>query len=247
MKVLMKILGEEMEIGRCIKDFHDESWVSGIIIIDGGSTDYTVHEAKQFDKVEVFVHPYLDWYHAAEIMQANIMMSYINDGEICFLIDADERLSPELKKYLGEINGENEMPHGVDLVHIPRKTIEVLRYEYSPFCIYGDDGWPIESHQIGQFPDYQPRLIKRSYKMHWAHSPHRVLIGFEKNYNLANLDAYILHYEKDDIRKRHSIERRWLRPDATRKKLGLVNDLYETGAKPEYAEATGPEFWKDGK
>ena len=247
MKILMKILNEEFEIGRCIKDFHGEGWVNEIIIIDGGSTDYTVHEAKQFDKVKVYVHPYLDWFHAAEIAQANIMMSYANEGEICFLVDADERLSPELKRYLSEIDETGEMPHGADLVHIPRRTIEVLRHEDSPYCIYGEDGWPIESHQTGQFPDYQPRFIRRSYTMHWAHSPHRILVGHKKNYNLANLDAFILHYEKDDIRKRHSIERRWLRPDATRKKLGLVQDMFESGAKPEYAEAADPNFWRDGK
>ena len=247
MRVLMKILNEEFEIGRCLKDFHDESWVDKIIIIDGGSTDYTVHEANNFEKVLVFVHPYLDWYHAAEIMQANIMMSYVNHGEIVFLIDADERLSPELKRYLGKIDEENRMPHDADLVHIPRKTMEVMRHEDSPFCVYEEDGWPVLSHQTGQFPDYQPRLLRRHHDMHWTHSPHRNLTGFKINYNLENMNAYILHYEKDDIRKRHSIERRWLRPDATRRKLGLVQDVYESGAKPEYAEAADPDFWRDGK
>lgn len=247
MRILMKILNEEFEIGRCLKDFHDESWVDEIIIIDGGSTDYTVHEANCFEKTKIFIHPYLDWYHAAEIMQANIMMSYVNHGEICFLLDADERMSDGLKKLLNEVNETKRIPGEADLAHVARKTYEVIRHEDSPFCVYEDDGWPMISHQIGQFPDYQPRLIRRHHNMHWIHSPHRTLVGANKMGYIENHDAHIIHYEKDDIRKRHSIERRWLRPDATRKKLGLVNDLYETGAKPEYAEATNPEFWKDGK
>ena len=247
MKVLMKILNEEHEIGRCIKDFHDESWVDEIIVVDGGSSDYTVHEANQFKKVKVYVHPYLDWFHAMEITQANVLLSYANHGEICFLIDADEKLSVPLKDFLAQVDEKGILPHNSDLVHIPRRTIEVLRHEDSPYCVYGEDGWPIESHQTGQFPDYQPRLIQRSYEMHWAHSPHRILLGFKKNYNLELMDAYIIHFEKDDIRKRHSIERRWLRPDATRKKLGLAQDMFETTAKSEYAEAVDPDFWRDGK
>jgi glycosyltransferase involved in cell wall biosynthesis len=245
MKVLMKILNEEHEIGRCIEDFHDDSWVSEIIVIDGGSTDYTVHEVNKFDKVKCYVHPYLDWYHAMEITQANIMLTYAAEGEICFLIDADERVSLGLKEYLQTCDEKQWLP--ADLVQVPRRTIEVIRYENSPYCVYGEDGWPLESHQIGQWPDYQPRLIRKTYKMQWVHSPHRVLIGYDKDIQIEPGDAYILHYEKDDMRKRHSIERRWLRPDATRKKLGLKNDLYETGAKAQYEEATDPDFWKDGK
>jgi len=110
MKVLMKILNEEMEIGRCVADFHDEPWVDDIVVIDGGSTDYTVHEVNHFDKVKCYVHPYLDWYHDAEITQANIMMSYANDGEVCLLVDADERLSDGLKDYLMDLFEKGRNP-----------------------------------------------------------------------------------------------------------------------------------------
>jgi len=82
--------------------------------------------------------------------------------------------------------------------------------------------------------------------LHWVRSPHRVLLGYKSNHNIdRDLGIYILHYEKDDIRKRHSIERRWLRPDAARRKLGLKG--HGTGAKPEYEQATEPDFWKDGR
>ena len=244
MRVLMKVLNEELSVGRCIADFHDDPWVSDIIVMDGGSSDYTVHEAQQIDKVRVFVHPYLDWFHAMEIMQANALLTYVNNGDLCFLIDADERLTDELKQFLTECDKTNELPGGGDLVHVPRRTIEVLRHEDSPFCIYGEDGWPVESHQVGQWPDYQPRLLRRHHEMHWVQSPHRVLMGQKLNHNLEPGGAFILHYEKDDKRRRDSIERRWLRPDATRKELGLANDLYETGVKPEYADAAEPDFWR---
>jgi len=247
MKICMKLLNEEHTIGRCLKDFHDENWVGKVIVIDGGSTDYTVQEAKAFSKVEVFVHPYFDWYHAAEVMQTNIMMSYVNHGEICFLIDADERMSPKLKEVLNDVNTTGNIPGGHDCLHFARRTFDLIRHEDSPFCVYEDDGWPMISHQIGQFPDYQARLIRRHYEMHWLRSPHRMLTGVKSVGNYQDTEAHIIHYEKDDMRKRHSLERRWLRQDATRKKLGLVQDVFESGAKPEYAEAADPDYWKDGK
>ena len=246
MRIFMKCLNEQKNVKRVIADIHDEPWVDEILIIDGRSSDFTIQELKQFKKVKVFIHEYLSYYHDAEISQANILLSYSKEGEIIFLLDFDERLNDELKQYLNEINRINQLPNDADLVHIPRRTIEVMRHEDSPFAILGADGWGIESHECGQFPDYQPRLIKKSFKMHWVQSPHRQLYGYTYNYNLPiDSDCHILHYEKDDKRDRDWIERRWLRPEATRKALGLGHDVHEPGVKPEYADSAEPEFWRD--
>lgn len=245
MRIFMKCLNEQRSVRRVIGDLHDEPWIDEFVAIDGWSSDYTVQELKQFSKVVVHPHKYEDWFHDQEIVQAGILFSYAMEGEIIFLLDFDERLTPELKQLLSDINESQELPEGADLVHIPRRTIEVLRYEDSPIAIMGEDGWAIESHQIHDFPDFQPRLIRKSYKMHWVQSPHRTLIGWTKNHNLSpELGAYIIHYEKDDYRDREWIERRWLRPDATRASLGLSHDLYATRPKREFAEAAKPEFWK---
>lgn len=242
----MKCLNEQHSVKRCLSHFHDESWVEKIRIIDGGSSDYTVHLCKQFPKVEVFVHPYLNWYHDQEIMQANIMMSYVPNGSIFFSLDFDERCSPNLKSFLSDIDKTNQLPEGADLVHIPRRTTECFRHEGSPFAVLGEDGWPIESHQIGQYPDYQPRLFRKSHRLHWVQSPHRVPLGYEKIYNIPqDKDIFIEHFAKDDVRDRDWIERRWLRPLATRKALGLPSDLYDFQIKSEYAEAVNIEYWKD--
>lgn len=246
MYVVLKCLNEQHSVKRCIGDFHNESWVEKIRVIDGGSSDYTVQELKQFSKVEVFIHPYLNWYHDAEISQANIMMSYVPHGSIFFSLDFDERMSPELKLFLEEVDKTNKLPEGADLVHIPRRTTECFRHEGSPFAILDEKGWPLESHQIGQYPDYQPRLFRKSHKLHWVQSPHRVPMGYEKIYNVPPLQGiYIEHFAKDDSRDRDWTERRWLRPLATRKALGLPSDLYEFQIKAEYAEAVNPDYWKD--
>jgi len=242
----MKCLNEQKSVRRVISDLHDEPWIDEFVAIDGWSSDYTVQELKQFSKVKVFLHRYEDWYHDQEIIQANILLSYAKEGEIIFLLDFDERLNDELKQYLKQINETGKLPNDADIVHIPRRTIEVLRHEDSPFAILGENGFPIESSVIGSFPDYQPRLIKKSFKMHWVQSPHRQLYGYTQNYNIPiETGCHILHYEKDDKRDRDWIERRWLRPEATRKALGLGHDIHEPGVKPEYADSAEPEFWRD--
>jgi glycosyltransferase involved in cell wall biosynthesis len=245
MHIAMKCLNEQHSVKRCIKDFHDCSWVTDIVVIDGGSSDYTVQELKQFSKVKVFVHPYLDWYHDQEIMQANIMMSYVPNGSIFFSLDFDERCTSNLKSFLEAVDRSNTLPNGADLVHIPRLTLEVFRHKDSPFAILGEDGWPIEKNQTGQYPDYQPRLFRKSHKLHWCQSPHRVPLGYEKIHNVEDIGVYIEHFAKDDSRDRDWIEKRWLRPLATRKALGLPSDLYDFQIKSDYAEAVDPNYWKD--
>jgi hypothetical protein len=70
-------------------------------------------------------------------------------------------------------------------------------------------------------------------------------MGYEKIYNVPHdKGIHIEHFAKDDSRDRDWIERRWLRPLATRKELGLPSDLYDFQIKAEYAEAVNPDYWK---
>lgn len=236
---VMQCLNEEFQVSRCIGDFHDEDFVDRIIVIDGGSTDYTVQELKVWSKVEVYEHPWLDWYHDMNIMQRNIGMSYVPKGQFYFFLDFDEKMNDELKQFLADFD-EDSTP---DLINIPRKTYDLMRYPDSPYCLYEEDGWPMIRHQIGQFPDYQPRLIKRSVGMCWANSPHHVLCGW-KNQQFLDEDKFIIHYEKDDSRCRHRIERKWAREQARRKELGLAPDVFETKLKPEVEKFSTPGAWK---
>lgn len=240
MIVLMKCLNEERYVYRCISDFHNDPWVDRIVVIDGGSTDYTVPELKQFDKVEVYVHPWADWYHDMEVAQSNIALSYIPQGKVCFILDFDERISPELRLKLADINSQENVEW--DTAHVSRRTVEPLRHEDTPFAVLGDDGWPVESHQIGQYPDYQCRLLKRQVGMHWVNSPHHVLFG--SWWVNVNIQADIIHFEKDDLRDRQRIEKKWLRSQVRRRQLGLVADIFETNVKPELGRYLDPRYWR---
>ena len=149
-------------------------------------------------------------------------------------------MSNSLKEFLNESN--EWLYNDYNVANIARRTIEVLRHEDSPFAIIGEDGWPIESHQIGQWPDYQCRMIKKHCSFHWINSPHHLLTGPVK---AANVDdgKYIIHYEKDDYRDRVRIEKKWLRAQARRKQLGLEADVFECRNKPEFYKYSDPDTW----
>ncbi|MFA5049106.1 MAG: glycosyltransferase [Patescibacteria group bacterium] len=241
MKFLLKCLDEEKFVKRCIGDFHDLPWVDDIIVIDGGSTDYTVLELNQFSKVRTYIHPWLDWFHNMECSQSNIGLSYIPNGEWFFILDFDERMSDDLKQFLSNFKPETT---DCDLLSVARRTFEPMRYPDTPHAVIDDDGWPIKSHQIGQFPDFQPRLIKKSFHMHWINSPHHQLDGhLKQGFLLEQLN--IIHYEKDDYRDRIRIEKKWLRNKLRRQELGLTADVFECNTKPEVQIFDNPEYWRN--
>jgi glycosyltransferase involved in cell wall biosynthesis len=245
MILLMKCLNEERSVKRVMDDIHYEDFIDRVIVIDGCSTDYTVEELLDYRKVEVYRHPWLDWYHDMEISQSNIALSYVPHGKIAFILDFDERCSDDLKEALADIHKQG-MPHGADVVHVPRRTYQLVRYDdpyESPYGVLSSDGWPLLGHQIGQYPDFQCRIIRRTKSMHWVNSPHHVLAGEFKTVNLTE-GHDLIHYEKDDYRDRERIERKWLRAQARRRELGLTPDIFETDVKPERAKYADYNYWK---
>jgi len=244
MIILMKCLDEEFVVRRCISDFYDEEFVSQIIVVDGKSTDFTVQELKQFPKVSTFIHEWIRSYHYQEVIQSQICLSYVPNGEIFFILDFDERMSDKLKETLSKIDkGEIYIPDET-IVNFPRRTLDILRYENSPHAIIGDDGWPIISHQIGQYPDPQCRLMRKFPSFHWINSPHHVPCGHKSE---IVLEGDILHFNRDDLRCRERTEKQWAFAQARRKELGLTADRFETKIKIEIAEAFEPEYWKGKK
>ena len=245
MIIEMKCLQEAKSVDTIIGDIHDEPWVDRIVVIDGGSTDLTVHKLKQFSKVEVYQHKWEHGFHDNEIFQSNIAMSYIPMGEIFFILDFDEQCTPELKDLLADID-KNGMPEDVDLVSVSRRSYELMRYEDSPFAMVGEGGFWIVSHEIGQYPDFQVRIIRRKLGMHWVNSPHHVMFGIHEGlFALKNVKADLIHYHgKEDARDREAIEIQWARCQARRKELGLPADVFETEIKPELNKYADPETWK---
>lgn len=245
MIVLMQALNEEKMIIPVIGDFYDCDWVSRIVVIDGGSQDFTVRKLKQYGKkCEVYHHYYDRQYHDAQSMQRNISLSYIPHGEICFILDFDEKMSDDLKAFLSAVD-KTGMPDGSDVVCVSRISYESMRHEESPFALLDDVGFPVTSHTIGEYPDWQARLIRRSPEMFFVNSPHHVLLGAKKQ---LTKKVDIIHYHgKADSRDRGGIEILWAYTQARRKYLGLTPDSFEVKLKPEFVECGNPEYWEKGQ
>jgi hypothetical protein len=203
-------------------------------VIDGGSNDWTIETLREYPKCEVYIHPWLDEYHDQEVMQSNILMSYVPYGEIYCILDFDEKFSPELKQCLAHIDQNGAE---FDTAHLSRKSFELMRYEESPYAMKNVDGWWTISHMIGQYPDYQLRLIKRIFGMHWIYSPHHILYGLGSLYTTAHINVDIIHYHgKEDLRQRERIEIKWANNQLQRKKLGLTCDIFEAKLSPKIYE-----------
>jgi glycosyltransferase involved in cell wall biosynthesis len=243
--LLMKGLNEEKSVERVMENVHDEPYFERIIVIDGGSSDFTVQALRQYDKPEVFIHPWYNWYHDMEVSQSNIALSYVPHGQMLFILDFDERLTDGLKRELQKVDGMfKDGAFSFRIGHVPRRTYEPLRFPESPYAMVDeDDGWPIVSRQIGQYPDYQCRLIVREVGMHWINSPHHVL--FPLDIPAYTFEHDLEHFDKDDLRDRIRIEKLWLRAQARRKELGLVCDRFECEPKRQIVECADPKYWRD--
>ena len=237
----MKCTNEAKIAHRCIADFHDDKWVKEIVVLDGESTDFTIYELKKFPKVRVHTLKWQDTCPHQETVSSNALLGYIRNGEIVFILDFDERISPDLRNFLYEVYEGRHLVSELCGVHFSRRTFELIRYENSPHAMIGEDGWPLTLSQTGQYPDYQNRMFIKNYHLHWVNSPHHVLCGHKSEF-LVNADIW--HYEKEDFRDRINLEKKWLLCQAIRNELGLTADVFETQVKPELAEYSDMEGWR---
>lgn len=131
LSIIIITKNEAANIRACLESV---AWADEIIVVDSGSTDDTVAICKELG-AQVHIH---DWPGFGA--QKNRALGYAT-GDWVFSIDADERVTPELR-----IELENAMREGkVEGYYCPR---------LSQFC-----GKFI--HHSGWYPDYVLRLFKR--------------------------------------------------------------------------------------
>ncbi|MFA6013850.1 MAG: glycosyltransferase family 2 protein [Gallionellaceae bacterium] len=133
LSVIIITKNEAANIRACLESV---AWAEEIIVVDSGSTDATVSIAREFTP-HVYEH---DWPGFGA--QKNRALSYTK-GDWVFSIDADERVTPELKENIIEaLNSTSMLPN----------TFLVSRL--SNFC--GQF-----MHHSGWYPDLLPRLFRR--------------------------------------------------------------------------------------
>jgi glycosyltransferase involved in cell wall biosynthesis len=161
-------LNEEDNIRACLESV---SWCDEIVVIDARSTDRTLEIVQEFSD-RIFVR---DWPGYREQKQFALDQARL---EWVLNIDADERVSPELR---AEIQRElSDGAPGIDGFYIPRLVHYLGRWWYR-------GGW---------YPDYRLRLFRRQ-KAKWGGvNPHeKVLIQGPTR----RLSGSLLHFTYADV------------------------------------------------
>ncbi|MFO1388543.1 glycosyltransferase family 2 protein [Cellvibrio sp.] len=153
----------------CLKSI---SWVDEIIILDSGSTDNTVTVAQEFS-AKIFTNT--DWQGFG--VQRERAASYATSDWI-FMIDADERVTPELKTAI-----QSAVTQGDAIWQINR-----LAWCFGRFIKHS-----------GMHPDWIPRLYPRNKAKFDATRVHERLTN-HLNLPVRRLDGVLLHYPFDSIR-----------------------------------------------
>lgn len=154
------------------------SWADEIVVVDSDSTDRTVEIARKYTS-KVFNREWNGYQDKHEYADAQ------TTGDWIFWIDADERVTPELRSSIEKLrSGSDE--HLADGYKIARKT------EYL-------DRWIMHS---GWYPDYQMRLYRKD-KSYWdGVAPHQTA---RVNGRVETLDGEFLHYTKRDLSEHHRV------------------------------------------
>ena len=157
-------------------------WADEIVIVDSSSTDRTIEIANKFTD-KIFQHEFTGYKDKHQFADAQ------TTGDWIFWIDADERVTPELRDAITRLRSrdENDMPDGF---RIARKTFYLGRW--IKFC-----GW---------YPDYQMRLYRKSKSFWDGVSPHETARVEGK---IETLSGELLHYTKRDLSDHHRVLERY--------------------------------------
>ncbi|MGB7202520.1 MAG: glycosyltransferase family 2 protein [Pyrinomonadaceae bacterium] len=154
------------------------AWADEIIIVDSDSTDRTVEIAKQYTD-KILNREFKGFKDKHEFADAQ------TTGDWIFWIDADERVSDELRASIANLR-EYDDSKLADGYKISRKTFFM-------------DRW---IRHCGWSPDYQMRLYRKN-KSYWdGVAPHQTA---RVDGRVETLDGKLLHYTKSDLSEYHRV------------------------------------------
>ena len=163
------VKNEAKKLSDCLKSL---AWADEIIVLDSGSSDNTLSIAEKFS-AKVFVNT--DWQGFGR--QRERAASFVTSDWI-FMIDADERVTPELEKSI--LSAVNKAPAIWE--------VNRLCYCFGRFIKHS-----------GMHPDWVPRLYPRNQAIYDATRVHERLIN-NQNLPEQKLSGHLLHYVYDSIR-----------------------------------------------
>jgi glycosyltransferase involved in cell wall biosynthesis len=180
--LVMAVYNEEANIVRCLDSV--KNLVDEIVIVDGGSSDRTVAEAKKYTaNITITDNPPV--FHINKQKAIDLAR-----GDWILLLDADEEVSEELQQEIKNIIGQDDPgSKAINGYWIPRKNI-----------IFGK--W---MEHTGWWPDYQLRLFKKGTVHFPCHSVHEdpklegesaQLINPLVHYNYQSVSQYLTRLDK---------------------------------------------------
>ena len=165
-------LNEEENIKECLESI---KWTDEIIVIDSFSTDNTVKICKNFSKnVKVFKRKWTGYSNQKNFGIKKAKYNWI------LSIDADERITPELKEEIKEVLSQKNKEEYYKGYKIPRKN-----FYFGKWIKWG-----------GNYPDYQLRLFHKKYGKFKNIPVHE---GVIVNGPVSTLKNPLLHYSYKNI------------------------------------------------
>ncbi len=178
MKITARIntLNEEDNIAAALESV---VWADELLVVDAGSSDGTREVARRFTS-RVVVHPFVnfgDQHHFADSQCSH---------EWVLVLDADERLSPELAAAIQELRRRGA---DADAYRMARRTWYLGRW-------IRHSGW---------YPDWKVRLYRRD-RARWVGEIHE---HAEIAGRVATLQGDILHYTRRHLREHVEVMNRY--------------------------------------
>jgi glycosyltransferase involved in cell wall biosynthesis len=146
--VIVLTRNEEPVITDCLESVR---WADEIVVIDHGSTDKTLEIVKKFGVKEIINAP-----ENSNFSDRRNLGVKEASGEWLLYVDADERVTPELKREILSIVHSSSFKSQMSAYAIPRKNIRLSKVLYH-------GGW---------WPDYVLRLIKKEKLKSWKGELH---------------------------------------------------------------------------
>jgi glycosyltransferase involved in cell wall biosynthesis len=154
------------------------AWADEIVIVDSDSTDRTVEIARQYTE-KVFQHAFRGYKDKHEFADAQ------TTGDWIFWIDADERVTPELRAAIENLRKRDPatLPDGFRIARSTQYLGRWIRHS----------GW---------YPDYQMRLYRKSASYWEGVAPHEIA---RVKGRIETLPGEFLHYTKRNLSEHHRV------------------------------------------
>jgi (heptosyl)LPS beta-1,4-glucosyltransferase len=154
------------------------AWADEIIIVDSDSTDRTVEIARRYTD-KVWNHEFKGYKDKHEFADAR------TTGDWIFWIDADERVTPELRSAIEGLKSLDpaSLPDGFRIARSTQYLGRWIRHS----------GW---------YPDYQMRLYRKAASYWDGVSPHETA---RVRGRIETLSGEFLHYTKRNLSEHHRV------------------------------------------